>query len=53
MYRYLPVYMHHIFNMVFVVPAKQSATYFFRVSDKIVWVSNISPLTHPWVSENF
>ena len=23
------------------------------VSDKIAWVSNISPLTHPWVSENF
>ena len=26
---------------------------FFRVSDKITWVSNISPLTHPWVSEKF
>ena len=40
------------------VPSCVHATYFnmfffFRVRDKITWVSNISPLTHPWVSEKF
>ena len=39
------------------VPSCVHATYFnmffFRASDKIAWVSNISPLTHPWVSEKF
>ena len=37
------------------VPSCVHATYFnfFRVSDKMAWVSNISPLTHPWVSEKF
>ena len=36
------------------VPSCVNATYFnrgfFWVSDKIAWVSNISPLTHSWVS---
>ena len=41
------------------VPSCVHATYintgmfFFRVSDKIAWVSNISPRTHPWVSKKF